>query len=383
MPPGKILNNEPDPPESNSSLTIEGHNTRRNPRRTTSEEIEAMPNKVMDTRGAECYLQEKLLSIRDQPLMLTHLSSVLFHITQMSSGIPLPVITAIQAIAFILKCHTACEIAKAAAKHFTNNISTSLTEQLTMAISLQIEQIQSPTETLKTTIHDTETLRKNMQHERDEKEGDSQTAAERIEEATNILHDSVNECKDTLKTLQPALETTQKHVTHLSTQLLASKQLNAIPVQAPGPAKPTYSSITAANLPPSVDQAMARAATRARQILITPKVGSNIFPDANQHADIVKTIKQALTNASNEETPKGGIKSVQTPHSRAIIIELDTEELATWLRSPAGRYTFEEHLGPAASLRERTFSINDVSAVNPTITLAEAGRVQNSNDNVN
>ncbi|KAG2053941.1 hypothetical protein BDR06DRAFT_1008306 [Suillus hirtellus] len=244
---------------------------------------------------------------------------------------------AIRAVAFILKRHTACEIAEAAAKHFTNTISTSLTEQIMTTISPQIAQIQSLTETLKTTIHDTETLHKNMQCERDEKEGDSQTAAERIEEATNILHNSVNECKDTLKTLQPVLETTQKHVTHLSTQLHASKQLNANHTQTPGPTKPTYSSVTAADLPPSIDQAMARAAARARQILITPKTGNNIFPDTNQHADIVKMIKQALTKASNDETLEGGVKSVQTLHSEAIIIKLDTEELATWLRSPAGQ----------------------------------------------
>ncbi|KAG1773717.1 hypothetical protein EV702DRAFT_1048108 [Suillus placidus] len=336
MPPKKTQNNEPDPPEPHSNLTADGPNTRCNTRRQTSDEIEAMLNKVMDTRDAENYLQEKLLN--DQ-----------WHTPTSNNGNPSRGI-------HHEETHR-CEIAEAAATHFTNIISARLTDQITTATSPQVTQIQSASNALESATLESENLCKNLQHEREEKEEDIKTAAERIKEATNTLHESVDECKAILKTLRPALETTKESVTQLSTQLSTPKPPPTNQSQESGTTQPTYSSVAAANLPPAVDQAMAQAATRARQVLITPKTGNSIFPDTNQHADIVKLIKQALADSKSEDTPEGNVRSVLTLNSGAIIIEFDTEELATWLRSPAGCHTFEECLGPAASLRECTFGI--------------------------
>lgn len=64
-----------------------------------------------------------------------------------------------------------------------------------------------------------------------------------------------------------------------------------------------------------------------------------------------------LSESQDDGAPEGNIKAVQPLHSGAIIIELDSKNLANWLRSPAGRQSLEDKLGPLVSLRERTFGI--------------------------
>lgn len=251
MPPKKTSNNEPDPPDSRTSSPTTGPHTRRNARRPTQEEIETLPNKVMDTKSAECYLQDKLLSIQNQPFTLTHITSILFHITQMTTGIPLPVTTAIRAVAFVLKRHIACEIAEAAAEHLSDSISPKVTDQILATLTPQIDKIRKLSATLNSTILEAETLRKNIQYEREEKENNFQTTAERIEEATNTLYESVDECKNAMNNLQPVLTATQDGMKQLA--IAPTSPTNAGP-------RPTYSSIVAAQLPPAVDQAVARAA---------------------------------------------------------------------------------------------------------------------------
>ncbi|OAX30833.1 hypothetical protein K503DRAFT_704746, partial [Rhizopogon vinicolor AM-OR11-026] len=55
--------------------------------------------------------------------------------------------------------------------------------------------------------------------------------------------------------------------------------------------------------------------------------------------------------------PAGNIRAVSIMHSGGIIVEMETEGLATWCRSPDGRTAFESHLGSPASLSNRTFPI--------------------------
>lgn len=111
-----------------------------------------MSNTVMDTATAEAYLSYKLLCHMNQPFTLPHLTSILFHITQMSANIPLPVNSAIHVVAFILKKHTACEIAQAAAEQLATDLVPQLTAQLKDAITLQVGNITSASELLANSV---------------------------------------------------------------------------------------------------------------------------------------------------------------------------------------------------------------------------------------
>lgn len=154
MPPGKPGTiTGTGPPKANTPPPTGGPNTRRTIRtQSTTEEIIAMPNNVMDTDSAEKFLSSKLLCQEGQPYSLTHLVSILFHITQMSATTPIPIISAIRAVAFILKKHAVCDIAEAASKQLADTLSDAITNKLVdhaiAALAPQIAGLHSALEAL-------------------------------------------------------------------------------------------------------------------------------------------------------------------------------------------------------------------------------------------
>ncbi|KAG2737974.1 hypothetical protein P692DRAFT_201660663, partial [Suillus brevipes Sb2] len=51
------------------------------------------------------------------------------------------------------------------------------------------------------------------------------------------------------------------------------------------------------------------------------------------------------------------IRAVTPLRNGGIIVELDSEELATWLREPTGRALLEEQFESTVSFRSRTFAL--------------------------
>lgn len=372
MPPGKTsTGNGAGPPKAHSPTPSSGPNTRGTTRNLTStEEIEALPSNVMDTASAESYLKVKLLSHGGQAYTLSHLSSILFHITQMSANTPLPVITAIRAVAYILKKHTACEIAEAAANHFSTTLAPQLIDHVIMAITPQLTNLRSTSELLSATVHQAEetlnttiseatNIHRSLKNEHTEQEENTRIAADRIEETANELHASVEECQKLLKTLSPSLDVTQERINQLSSQLLThpmptQNQPHTTNTTAP---QPSYSSIAASHLPPMVEQAVGRAAIRARQILLDPQPGKTLFSADTSNSDIAKKLKDALSNIRTDDTPPGDIKAVLSLRNGGIIIELESERLASWMRDPTGRALFEAQFDTEVSFRKRTFAL--------------------------
>ncbi|KAG2738752.1 hypothetical protein P692DRAFT_20920594 [Suillus brevipes Sb2] len=256
MPPVKPINGiGTGPPKAHSPPPTQAPNTRRTTRTPNSiEDIIAAPHDVMDTDSTEKFLTSKLLCLEDQSFTLAHLSSILFHITQMSAATPVPVISAIRAVAFILKKHTACEIADAAAKTLATSLSTALTESISTrlvdhtiaALAPQVASIHAASEALAKTAQQAEdTLTTTL----DKAERNISIAAERIEESADALFATVTDCQNAIKLLTPSLDTTQERLNHLSTQFAASPPIPTL-------TQPSYSSIAAANLPPTVDKAI-------------------------------------------------------------------------------------------------------------------------------
>ncbi|KAG0700623.1 hypothetical protein DFH29DRAFT_1000959 [Suillus ampliporus] len=320
MSTAKKTNNTNINQSGNGALTppATGITTRRSSRATlTQEEIEKIPNTVTNIDTAEDYLSKNLLCHVGKPYTLTHLISVLFHATQLK-GVPLPAASAMRAADFILKKHTAYHVIAALAPQIAKVLNASKT----MAGS----------------------------------ENEVQTAAGRIEAAADALYESVKDCHNAMKLLSPSLDSTQQCLNTLSTQLTDRSTRTHVPQNSQLPA-PSYSSITAAHLSPTIDQAVARAAIRARQIILDPSPGGTMFPPGTPHENIVKTIKEALATIRNYNTPPGDIRAVTTFHNGGLIVELENEHLAAWLRTPEGRSTLGTQLGPTVSFCNRSFPL--------------------------
>ncbi|KAG1818630.1 uncharacterized protein BJ212DRAFT_1479630 [Suillus subaureus] len=300
--------------------------TTQNP--TATEDIKAMLNSVMDAMSTEAFLTSKLLCHRDQSFTLSHLTSILFHITQMSTGTPLPVIIVIHAVAFILKKHTVCEIVNTAAKQLVTTIVLQLTAQLKEALTLQVMDMQATSEhltnsikqiseTLTPMIEMAECMHRMLKAKCEEWEDNAKVAADRIEEAVNELHLSVEEYQKSLKTLTPSLDSTQDCINQLSTQLLTTLQQ----ITPQTSSQPTYSSIITSHLP--------------------PLASNTLFPPNTPNPNIAKKLKAALTTIHTNATPPGDIRSVTSLHNGGIVVELEFKCLASWLGSTAGKTLLE------------------------------------------
>ncbi|KAG1788584.1 uncharacterized protein HD556DRAFT_1215180, partial [Suillus plorans] len=51
------------------------------------------------------------------------------------------------------------------------------------------------------------------------------------------------------------------------------------------------------------------------------------------------------------------VRTVQRLRNGGLIIEVDNEQLAGWLKGPTGRVLLESHLDSTASIRDRTYPI--------------------------
>ncbi|KAG2074572.1 hypothetical protein BDR04DRAFT_1150863 [Suillus decipiens] len=203
------------------------------------EDIEALPGAVTNTESTEKYLASVLLCQADEPLTLLH-----------------PNYTDGQAHSNF--CHQCCAASKIAdvvaeltAKHLSEALSSSIVNSVVAAIVPQVATVHSTAENLQDTLELSTRLHDSVEWEKEEKKNDFQITAEQIEEV-----------------LLQCLPGTQP----IHTPMLQS----------------TYSSITAVNLPPSFNKAVARALIQAKQILIDPMPGHSLYPPDATNAVIAK-----------------------------------------------------------------------------------------------
>ncbi|KAG2130977.1 uncharacterized protein EDB93DRAFT_1255633 [Suillus bovinus] len=153
MPPRCSSTTGASQPKAPSPTPPNDPNTRRTIRNpTTSKEIEALQSCIMDTECAEKFLSAKLLCQEGQPYSLAHLTTILFHITQMSVVTPLPVNAVICAVAFLLKQHVAYEITEAATKHISDTLTPQIIDHIIAAVAPQVANVHMASESLSTTL---------------------------------------------------------------------------------------------------------------------------------------------------------------------------------------------------------------------------------------
>lgn len=246
----------------------------------------------------------------------------------------------------------AYEIAEVAAKHLLDTLSLRIVDHVIAAIAPQVANVHIASETLSTTITQAKDLHRTMKSERDEKEESALIAAERIEEAADILFSSVEDCQNALKVLSPFLDATQERINHLSTQMLATPP--ALQAQSQ---PPSFSSVAASHLPPKVDQAVGRAAIWACQILLDPRPGGSLFPLNTPNVEIAKKLKDAITNIWDDSTPPGGVRAIAALCNGGIIVEVENKNLVAWLWGPAGRTLLEGQFETEVSFTNRSFML--------------------------
>ncbi|KAG1735860.1 uncharacterized protein EDB91DRAFT_1083499, partial [Suillus paluster] len=259
----------------------------------------------------------------------------------MSSTTPLPVTSAIRVVAFLLKDHVACDIAESAATQLTDALTPWLVDHVVAAIAPQVARVHTSSKTMASTLEQAERVLSMLEREKTEKESNITVAAERIEEAANILFSSVEDCQNVVKALSPSLEATQNHLNLLSTQI------STLPSKTTSLPQPSYSSVVASQLQPSVDKAVGRAAIRACQVLLDPMLGETLFPPNMSNSDIAKKLKEALMKARDNSTPPGSIRAVMALRNGGIVIEMESESLAKWMNSPLGRTALESNMESA------------------------------------
>jgi hypothetical protein len=192
----------------------------------STSEIIALSNEVKDAVSGRKYLERTAIAISGKPYTTDELSGILMHITQLKS-VPLSAQTAIRAVAFILDEHASIETANTIAKHILG------------VISPHIATIQATSEALSTTSisltnantrADFTTLK---------------ATASRIENVADGVLSSIKDVKNAIEILSPSLDSTQHQLNSIATKITPTLTQNA-------PTKPTYSSIAATNLSPSI-----------------------------------------------------------------------------------------------------------------------------------
>lgn len=80
-----------------------------------------------------------------------------------------------------------------------------------------------------------------------------------------------------------------------------------------------------------------------------------MFPPDTSHADITKLIKEAIKLISDDTTPKGDVRAVTSFRNRGLMVELESDSLATWLRKLTNRTALTNKLGPTVLFRSSAF----------------------------
>ncbi|KAG2741121.1 hypothetical protein P692DRAFT_20691751, partial [Suillus brevipes Sb2] len=184
----------------------------------TSTEIEAQANTVFDATSAHSFLKKKSLCHATEPYTLNHIISVLLQITQISGSTPLPVITAIRSVVFLLKQHVVDEISEATACQISNTVAQQVTDTVATKLVDHIDQLTSTSKSLTSSLENASKINQVL-GECIDLDRDITAAADRITNATDTIYSAIEDCHNSINRLSPSLETTQDQIHLLSSQL--------------------------------------------------------------------------------------------------------------------------------------------------------------------
>lgn len=265
------------------------------------------------------YLEERLLLAPNQDIDLTTITSAIIQVAHLTAPkkLPIQIKNALLAIAVLLRqinlVETAAPLASELAEQMTPYYDTQL-QTLDTAAEAMVQQMQEALEqsTTKMIAKITETA------------ASYSKATTEIQNMANAINNTTTELNATTKTYKEALK---------------SKPSG----NSPGPLM-------------ADPRAIAREGIRARQILIdTPRAGG-----ASKHKGSSNTTILEIANDIIKTMPGGDGKKIQTVNKLAnggLLMELDSQESATWLRQNDTRTRFIALFDDKATIRERHFNI--------------------------
>lgn len=278
---------------------------------------------VKDKESGAAFLEKSPFCRTGEPMTNESLILTILHITQYT-GIPRIVIEGLRAVALLLEeginntPTTATELniqqitdslSTSLSAHVVANLTSSLSAHVVAAISPQVASILTASENLKTNVDE-------------------------ITKFKTTLEENSKDIKDIVD--------------------------NASQSAKPQPGTPrSYSTVVQQNAqtPAPISAALARAATRDRQILFDPVPGSVLFATEVTSAEIATKMKQAFTASQSDDTPDIQIKAITRLRNGGFITELTTTEAAKWIRTPENRLKITNALDLPATIKERRFSI--------------------------
>ncbi|KAG2119714.1 uncharacterized protein F5147DRAFT_647611 [Suillus discolor] len=200
----------------------------------TPTEIEAQPSTVTDAASAHLYLKKKSLCHATKPYTITHLILVLLQITQISGSIPLPVLTAIRSVVFLLKQHVIDEISMAAAQQIaqtvarqvSDSVTTKLVDHIVATIAPQVAHLLTASEKLENLIEKTENP-KTLINEVDQDTDTNPVTPKIIDHITTAMAPQLERLSSTSSSLSKSLEEATKIYWKLDEQVDLDHDINA------------------------------------------------------------------------------------------------------------------------------------------------------------
>ncbi|KIK78060.1 hypothetical protein PAXRUDRAFT_17089 [Paxillus rubicundulus Ve08.2h10] len=298
------------------------------------------------TNGAN-FLERQLLCITGKDFTTDSITTILLHITQIPK-LPLTAKEAIRTVAFILDHASSSKIADDIQNKLQASLVDSVSKHVTSALSPHIAQLLRTTEDFKNKLATIEKLRKDIEVKEVITQGILGASLECMEEAADGVLNNLEDVKNIIDTLTPSLESTQTKVNALHHLLLstsspspfASQTLRAPPVQ---------------HFPPA--HSYTCSAICSHQVLFNPSPGQSLYTAESSPTIVTDKLKAAVETLRREDSPPIDIKRVLRLNNGGLLIELDNEEAATWLKSKPIHNKLTDTLGIQVIIRDQTYQI--------------------------
>lgn len=298
--------------------------------RITREEIEKQTSLVKDAESGKIYLEKKALIIADEPFNADTISCALLHITQLPN-VTVPVRDAIRALAFIL--------ARTGKLHAADII----TAKVDSVLEDNIDRIQTLLDSSLQT--NTEILERAQQAARDTTDNLIKKVKEIGDFVTAASSKSTKEIKEASDSL---IEASSRTAT--STQLnyrdavLSNLRLN----------DQDYSKQPTAGV-----RAQAREAIRKRQVLLDHQgqLPTQEKDPKETSSEMLDRANQIIKELFPAESTGYSFRNASRLRNGVILLELNNEEAAKWLKTPNIKSRFTAIFDPSLDVKERTYSL--------------------------
>ncbi|KAI6026581.1 hypothetical protein BKA83DRAFT_74666, partial [Pisolithus microcarpus] len=157
-----------------------------------------------------------------------------------------------------------------------------------------------------------------------------------------------------IASLQDSVNSLHKHLT---SHPPVTSQVHAPPQPLP---QPTHLYSNAAKTPPHshlAAAALAKAEMHTRQVLFTPTLAQTLYTKNTDPISIAASISDLLITLIDEDSPYANIKSAVCLNNSNLLLELNSEEAAQWVRTPPIKEALSTTLGIDTMVKVHTFAI--------------------------